>query len=250
MSTVVERRRRLAVAWVLCFGLAIGSVYTGIKQHTVEQRQRTKNTIQQVAGTATTNPDGTLATLALDALQQLESKGRAPKTGYERAMFASGWQDVGDCDIRNIVLARDLVDAVLVSETDCTVLSGSLYDPYTAKTISFKRGAGTSGEVQIDHVVALSDAWQKGAQELTPDVRYEFANDLLNLLAVDGSINQQKGDGDAATWLPPNRDYRCRYIARQIAVKAKYRLWVTQAEKDAMYRVLSVCPDQVLPIVT
>jgi hypothetical protein len=103
--------------------------------------------------------------------------------------------------------------------------------------------------VQIDHVVAVSDAWQKGAQNLDVSKRAEFYNDPLNLLAVDGPTNDKKGDGDAATWLPSNKDYRCRYVARQIAVKAKYTLWVTQAEHDAMKNVLSACPGQALPVV-
>jgi hypothetical protein len=96
-------------------------------------------------------------------------------------------------------------------------------------------------------VVALSDAWQKGAQGWTGTRRTAFANDPLNLLAVDGPLNMQKGDGDTATWLPPNRPYRCPYVARQVAVKVTYGLWVTQAEKNAMATVLSVCPNEPLP---
>jgi len=136
------------------------------------------------------------------------------------------------------------------SPNDCTVLSGVLHDPYTAKTINFTRGEKTSDDVQIDHVVALSDAWQKGAQQLDPETRKQFANDPLNLLAVDGPANNAKSDADAATWLPPNKDYRCRYVARQVAVKQKYQLWVTQAEHDAIQRVLGGCPGQMLPVVT
>ena len=106
------------------------------------------------------------------------------------------------------------------------------------------RGQGTSELVQIDHVVALSDAWQKGAQQLDPAARERFANDPLNLLAVDGTANRQKSDGDAATWLPPRKGFRCDYVARQVSVKAAYGLWVTAAERDAIARVLATCPDQ------
>lgn len=185
---------------------------------------------------------------AIVALGQLAIKGRAPKTGYERTLFYDGWPRIGNCDVRNHILARDMSNVSFRSETDCTVLSGVLMDPYTGNTINFLRGAGTSDDVQIDHVVALSDAWQKGAQELLPEEREAFASDFLNLLAVDGPTNQKKGDGDAATWLPPNKDYRCRYIARQIAVKQKYRLWVTEAERNAMQQILGNCPGQLLPI--
>ncbi|WP_458041171.1 MULTISPECIES: HNH endonuclease family protein [Bacteria] len=181
---------------------------------------------------------------ALAVLETLEVKGRAPKTGYSRDEFGSAWLDVdrNGCDTRNDILARDLT-AITGSGT-CRVLTGTLADPYTADTISFVRGQGTSELVQIDHVVALSDAWQKGASQLSPDVRVLFANDPLNLLAVDGQANSQKGDGDAATWLPPNRTFRCAYVARQVSVKAAYGLWVTSAEHDAIARVLASCPDE------
>jgi hypothetical protein len=127
------------------------------------------------------------------------------------------------------------------------VLTGTLADPYSGTTIAFIRGQATSADVQIDHVVALSDAWQKGAQSWPAGKRAAFANDPLNLLAVDGGLNMQKGDGDAATWLPPARGYRCAYVARQVAVKVSYGLWMTQAEKNAIATVLSTCPSQPLP---
>jgi hypothetical protein len=118
-------------------------------------------------------------------------------------------------------------------------------DPYTAARIRFTRGGAS--EVDIDHVVALSDAWQKGAQQWPAAKRVAFANDPLNLLAVDAHTNRSKGDGDAATWLPPSKPFRCAYVARQVAVKTKYRAWVTGAERDAINRVLSACPGQKLP---
>lgn len=182
---------------------------------------------------------------AADALEELAVKGRAPKTGYDRTQFGDGWRRVNGCDMRNIILHRDLSNAAVNDK--CQVTSGTLDDPYTGTTIQFQRGASSSADVQIDHVVALGDAWQKGAQQLTGDERERLANDPLELLAVDGPANQQKSDGDAATWLPPNKAFRCQYVARQIAVKKEYRLWVSQAEKDAMKRVLSVCPGQKLP---
>lgn len=169
-------------------------------------------------------------------------------TGYSRDQFGSGWAAVGTCDMREYILARDMTNVIFRSDS-CTVQTGTLDDPYTGKIIHFTRGPSTSQTIQIDHVVALGDSWQKGAQQLASQTREQLYNDPLELLAVDGSANQQKGDGDAATWLPANKAYRCRYIARQIAVKAKYHLWVTQAEHDAMARILSTCPTQALPVV-
>lgn len=190
-----------------------------------------------------------LATNALSTLERLPVKGRAPKTGYDRALFGQPWTDDvsvdgghNGCDTRNDILRRDLTDVTYKTKTrDCVVASGTLRDVYTNKTIAFQRGATTSSAVQIDHVVALSDAWQKGAQQLSTEERTDLANDPRNLQAVDGPTNQRKSDSDAASWLPPNRSYRCTYVARQIDVKASYRLWVTAAEKSAMQQVLSGC---------
>lgn len=186
---------------------------------------------------------------ALIVLEQIEVKGRAPKTGYKRSEFGDGWAVVKGCDMRNRMLKNDMTE-VRLAEGSCIVLNGTLDDPYTGNTIFFTRGANTSDDVQVDHVVALSDAWQKGAQNLSFDTRIIFANDPLNLLAVDGPTNQKKGDADAASWLPPNKHFRCRYIARQIAVKKKYSLWITEAEKSAMKRVLNGCRNQELPVVS
>jgi hypothetical protein len=193
---------------------------------------------------ATAPPDSALA-----ALGEVAVRGRAPRTGYEREEFGDGWVDTdrNGCDTRNDVLARDLTGERFRPGSDCVVVSGTLDDPYSGRTIEFRRGEDTSDDVQIDHVVALSDAWQKGAQRWDADRRTAFANDQLNLLAVDGPLNQQKGDGDAATWLPPNTSYRCAYVARQVAVKAGYGLWVTRAERNAAATVLAGCPDEPLP---
>lgn len=183
---------------------------------------------------------------ASGVLKELEIKGRAPKTGYARTLFSNGWANLDGCDMRNRILARDLNEVVFLDST-CKVASGVLNDPYTGKVINFTRGNQTSRDVQIDHVVALGDAWQKGAQLLSPAERYALANDPLELLAVDGSANQNKADSDAASWLPPNKSFRCEYVARQIAVKSKYRLWVTPAEYQAMAKILTTCPDQEIP---
>ncbi|MEV8554336.1 HNH endonuclease family protein [Streptomyces glaucescens] len=183
---------------------------------------------------------------ALTAAESLPVKGRAPRTGYDRDRFGSPWADTDSnhCGTRDDILRRDLT-GVRFGEDRCEVASGTLDpDPYTGRDVTFVRGRS---RVDIDHVVALSDAWQKGAGQWDPGKRVAFANDPLNLLAVDAGTNRAKGDGDAATWLPPNKAYRCTYVAAQVAVKKKYGLWVTAAEKAAMRRVLSRCPDQELP---
>ncbi|MCU4299012.1 DUF1524 domain-containing protein [Brevibacterium permense] len=176
-------------------------------------------------------------------LDELTVKGRAPKTGYDGDLFK--WRsdtDHNGCDTRNDVLRRDLTTITLKAGTrGCVVLAGTLDDPYAGDTYDFDRSANA---VDIDHVVARSNAWQTGAFKFDEETLKEFGNDPLNLLAVGSSLNRQKGDGDAATWLPPNKQYRCEYVARQITVKHKYELWVVPAEKSAMERVLAKCDDQ------
>ena len=183
---------------------------------------------------------------ALTALNKLEVKGRAPKTGYTRSQFPH-WSDPdrNGCDARNDILKRDLTDITFkVGTRDCKVIAGQLLDPFSGKVITFST---TKVVIDIDHVVALSNAWQTGAAYFDKNTRLLIANDPINLLAVDAKLNRQKGDGDAATWLPPNKSFRCEYVARQVAVKAKYKLWVTEPEKVAITKILSNCVDQKLP---
>jgi len=194
--------------------------------------------------TAATEPRAPTSSAQVQ-LAALAVKGRAPKTGYSRQQFGPAWADVdrNGCDTRNDTLRRDL-RAVTVdpSTRGCVVLTGTLDDPYSGTPIPFTRGQASSSAVQVDHVVALGDSWQTGAQQLDAPARLAFANDPLNLLAVSGVLNQQKSDSDAASWLPPNKAFRCGYVTRQIEVKVKYALWVTAAEKAAMTTVLGACP--------
>ena len=184
------------------------------------------------------NPDAPLAT---EILEKLEVKGRAPKTGYKREEFYSGWPTVDGCNLRQRIIKREFGDTAVLD--GCTVVAGEFDEPYTGEHRVFTERSQIS-KIQIDHVVALSDAWQKGAQYMGKEVRYSIATDPLNLLAVDGPANEQKSDGDAATWLPANKKFRCQYVARQVSVKYKYGLWVTEAEKEAISNVLTNCPQE------
>ena len=186
---------------------------------------------------------------ALAALDQLTVRGRAATTGYTRSQFGPAWTDVdrNGCDTRDDILRRDLTAlSTRPGTSGCVITAGTLADPYTGTTLIYVRGSRNA--VDIDHVVALRNAWVSGAQSWPFAKRLAFANDPLNLLAVDGPLNEQKGDGDAATWLPPLKSYRCKYVARQIAVKIRYGLWVTPPEKSAMKSILAKCPKEILPI--
>jgi hypothetical protein len=234
IKTYKYRRNTAAIITALIF--IVISISTAL-QSDINQETTDNNTTNVAFSTIS----------AAESLDKLEIKGRAPKTGYSRSQFGDGWGTADGCDLRNLILQRDLNNDEL-DNTNCQVKNGVLQqDPYTGESITFVRGAQTSSAVQIDHVVALSDAWQKGAQNISYQDRVRIANDPLNLLAVDGPTNIEKGDKDAASWLPPNKSYRCMYVARQIAVKVKYKLWVTKAEHSAMKRTLSNCPNQKLP---
>lgn len=182
------------------------------------------------------------STKAKDVLENLAVQEKGSPQKYYRKLFYDSWGiDEHGCSTREVILQRDLKNTVLKG---CKVQAGILNDPYTGKTIEFKRGQETSDAVQIDHVVALSNAWATGAYGLDAETRYELSQDPLNLLAVEGQANQEKSDGAADTWLPPNQAFRCQYVARQISIKYKYHLWVTPTEKFAMQKVLALCPDE------
>jgi hypothetical protein len=186
----------------------------------------------------------------LTQLANLEIKGRAPKTGYDRDLYGSAWSDVdrNGCDTRNDILQRDLTNITFRSGTgNCVVESGSFYDPYTDNEFQFIKSASGSS-IEIDHVVSLSDSWQKGAQQWNSGTRKDFANDPLNLVTTSMSANRAKSDSDAASWLPANKKIRCAFVARQVAIKSAYQLWVTQSEYDAIERILLTCPNQ--PVAT
>lgn len=187
---------------------------------------------------------------ALTLLDGLRVQGRGALTGYDRTAFGQPWADAdrNGCDTRNDVLRRDLTGVALKEGTrGCVVLSGRLVDPYTGAAVAHARGGG---QVEVDHVVALSDAWQKGASTWPWAKRVALANDPLDLLATSTSVNRAKRDSDAASWVPPLRTARCAFAARQVAVKAKYGIGITAAEQQALRRLLAPCPDQPVPTST
>ncbi|MGQ1797423.1 excalibur calcium-binding domain-containing protein [Kocuria oceani] len=255
-------RARTAAAWTsaamalaLLTGCSSSVADPGADSAATGSTTTTPTTPSAPAETASAPTEPTAATApaaasseALTALNGLTVAARGTMSDYDREGLFGGWIDAdGDCeDTRQEILNRDLDD--VVSADGCTVDSGVLDpDPYTATTIDFVRGPATSSDVQIDHVVSLGNAWITGARNLSADERVELANDPLNLLAVDGPTNQAKSDKAADAWLPPNVDFRCEFVAIQIAVKAKYELWVTAPEKTAMTEVLAGCAGQELP---
>ena len=219
----------MAIAWLIINPASYESVFVAPENDGVDY-----------SAEAISEPDSD-SPLAVEILAKLEVKGRAPKTGYNREQFYDGWPTVDGCSLRQRIIKREFGDSAVLD--GCDVVAGEYVEPYTGEFRRFTTREEIS-KLQIDHVVALSDAWQKGAQYTTKEVREKIATDPLNLLAVDGAANQQKSDGDAATWLPHNKRFRCQYVARQVSVKYKYGLWVTEAEKNAIQRILENCPNE------
>lgn len=237
-SFSLHRARRLVAAVLALAGVTGFVILNPNSYDNIPDTSAESNSTDQINESSNDSP------LAIEILKRLEVKGRAPKTGYDRKQFYDGWPSIEGCNLRQRILRREFGDTAKLADDNCSVLAGEFDEPYTGKHLQFSEKTAISKGVQIDHVVALSDAWQKGAQNLSKDERYNLATDPLNLLAVDASTNQDKSDGDAATWLPPNKFFRCQYIARQISVKYKYHLWVTEAEKTAMNTVLENCPNE------
>ncbi|MFA7266145.1 MAG: HNH endonuclease family protein [Candidatus Nanopelagicales bacterium] len=194
-----------------------------------------------------TNPDGIKAGLgpvprvqrpaALTKINEVQTKGRGPRTGYLRAEFGSSWTDnsrvpfSGDgCYTRDNILMRDLVN--YAKRDRCVVVSGTLPDPFTGQLLPFSKADAAA--IQIDHVVPLSLAWQMGAAGWSREKRTDFANDPLNLLAVEGRANGQKSDSGPASWLPANKSIRCAYVTRIAQVSIKYQLALPAPDKVMM----------------
>ena len=234
------RSRRLLLTLGALVGVVLWLVVNPESYETVVT-QASDDINLDYAATAVTeaNPDAPLAT---EILERLVVKGRAPKVGYTREEFYGGWPTVDGCSLRQRIIKREFGESAVLD--GCNVIAGEYEEPYTGAYKTFVAKEEISKGIQIDHVVALSDAWQKGAQYLSSETRYEIATDPLNLLAVDAAANEKKSDGDAATWLPGNKKFRCQYVARQVSVKYKYMLWVTEAEKNAISKVLENCPNE------
>ena len=238
------RRRRIVVVLLLLAGVAGWLIANPASWQTdiIYNSTPASSTSETAAPTESTNAEGEYYASYL--LAQLTVAEPADGSTYEREeQFYSSWPSIDGCSLRQRILKRDFAAATL-DDDNCTVIAGNFVDSYSGQEFDFTQKSEISSGVQIDHVVALSNAWQTGAQNLSDDERYDLATDPLNLVAAGSAANQDKSDGDASEWLPPNEAFRCEYVARQISVKYKYHLWVTSAEHGAMSQVLSSCPYQ------
>jgi hypothetical protein len=170
---------------------------------------------------------------------------------YRRAAFGDAWTDDNTapggrngCDTRNDILERDLLDKTYVPLKRCptAVATGTLRDPYTNAVVPFLRGEKTGAAVQIDHLVPLALAWDLGARHWTDELRVRFANDPANLLAVAGDANQNKGDNEPASWMPPNTAFHCQYAVQFIEVLRGYALPIDTPSAHVLRSAAATCP--------
>lgn len=207
------------------------------------------------AATGSWGSDPAVWQAGLDATNTIATA-KARPGGYDRERYFGGWASngCGSATTRDTILARDLKGAV--ENPRCQVTSGTLTDPYTGRTIQFRRGRNTSSAVQIDHVVALLDAWESGARDWDQTKRVQYANSTDVLLASDGPANMAKGSGLDVNgtalyrsqnsgapdiWMPDNKAYRCDYMAKRATIKSKWGLTMTPREKQQTVSVLSQC---------
>ncbi|MFJ8668303.1 HNH endonuclease family protein [Streptomyces sp. NPDC093600] len=253
----IRAARGRGVAAVLVLGVALtGCTGSGLSGESGENGSSGEGSSAS-GGQGTSplvNPDGTKPGLAAvssdkdraaarELIAKVSTKGRGPRTGYARDEFGYAWMDTADgvplarngCDTRNDVLRLAGREVMFRTGSDCVVVSMTLHDPYTGKDIAWKKAK--AAEVQIDHVVPLSYAWQMGAARWGREKRQRLANDVLNLLPVSGSTNSAKRDSGPASWLPPNKEIRCSYAVRFAQVALKYELPVTAPDKSRMIRL-------------
>lgn len=222
---------------------------------TQPNRQPDKATTQPNNQTTTQPAGHDYWQAGLDATNAITTA-KARQGGYDREQQFGGWASngCGSATTRDTILERDMTD--VKKNAKCQVVSGTLADPYTGRTIRFTRGPKTSAAVQIDHVVALQDAWASGARDWTQEKRVEYANSPDVLLASDGPANMAKGNGldfngtsrwltqktgAPDVWMPDNTAYRCDYMAKRAQIKAQWGLTMTAREKQQTVSVLASC---------
>jgi Protein of unknown function (DUF1524) len=211
------------------------------RTRTVSQRNHWVGIATVVIGLASL----TVAPVAsADPLLGVTVTAQVHRSDYSRAGFGKGWpQDAANCDIRDDILDRDLVDKTFVTTKRCpdAVATGTLHDPYTGTTIAFTRGETTGAAVQIDHIVPLSYAWDMGAWAWSPQKRATFYADPEELIAVSGPANDAKGDSPPSRWMPPNASFDCVYVGRFMKVLSDYTLPIDPASADVVRRVMAGC---------
>ena len=197
------------------------------------------NTTTTITSTATTTAKPVVVGSALALLQTIRVENEY-QVGYNRALF-DHWRDIdGDgCDSRDQVLKRDSISLPQVDPVNCNVVAGDWVSPYDGAKWS------NPSDIDIDHVVALKEAWDSGAWAWSAAQRKAFANDTSDsrtLLAVTDSVNQSKSDKDPSNWLPPLQSYTCTYLGNWIAVKVRWGLSMDSSEYGRIKNLLqSAC---------
>ncbi|MBX7555386.1 HNH endonuclease family protein [Streptomyces sp. tea 10] len=218
--------------------LALVAAATAVLLAPVTAPAATATPAYTTAGTTTLRrdlPEPPPADIVRKELGELNVAAPHPMTGYSRAKFPHWIIQYGTCDTREVVLKRDGKD--VVQDQQCRAVSGSWVSAYDGRTFT------AAGQLDIDHMVPLANAWRSGADEWDTTLRRKFANDLIEpqLIAVSASSNRQKGDQSPDQWAPPLHSYWCTYSRAWTHVKYTYHLNITEAEKNKLNEMLDTC---------
>jgi hypothetical protein len=168
-------------------------------------------------------------------LAQLTVSDQRPPSGFRRDEWPS-WRDIdGDgCDAREQALIAASTPPAVTAK-GCEVVSGTWVSAYDG------RPTNDPGDVDIDHVVPLANAFASGGDRWSTDQRVQYANDQRDLWAVSASANRSKGDRAPDQWRPPRHEVWCEYARRWIAIKVRWSLTATTTERDALGQMLETC---------
>jgi hypothetical protein len=222
-------RKSLLVFPALAIVVSVGCASVSGAQSDVPMKKSTTTTVakKKKVVTTTTVVKGATQPTILSVLATIPVMNEHPQ-GYSRSLFKH-WIDAdGDgCDTREEVLIAESTSKAQVDSYGCKVVAGDWYSPYEGGTYE------QPGELDIDHMVPLKEAWDSGAWNWTASQRQAFANDLTDsrpLIAVLNSQNRSKSDKDPSNWIPPRTSYLCTYLANWVAIKSHWKLSMDQSE--------------------
>jgi len=231
-------QRTLVVFPAIAMVVSVGCVSASGAQSDVSPiAKKTTTTVKKKPPTTTKPPKGTSGfPTALSVLATIP-QAREQQSGYKRSLFKH-WSDLDrdGCSTREEVLIAESLTNAQVDAYGCKVIAGDWYSPYDNKRYSYP------ADVDIDHVVALKEAWDSGAHSWSASKRELFANDLSDgrsLIAVKDSENQSKSDKDPSNWIPKNSAYLCTYLADWVAVKKQWGLSMDTSEWGRIKNLLN-----------
>ncbi len=242
------------IAWVLASGTIVLAVVGCGGGPQVEEPPETRPTptplpTVRITPTARVTPVATAPTSPGPQLTIAVAPIPSDIPDYDRGEWSHWSDDDGDCqDARQEALIAESETPVQYTTDDrCRVASGSWEGPHTGEVFT------NPGDLDVDHMVPLANAHRSGGWAWSKDKKRQYANDLSydgHLIAVKVSANRAKGSSGPEDWKPPEHAYWCRYALDWITIKNAWDLTATEAEADALEKMLGTCePSRSLAVV-